>query len=154
MVPISQSLQPPYGMRGWVITLLDVLYVTNIPGVLNSGWKERRLHPAPSWNLRKSNTTPLTGRAVLSLQLGTLKFANFCQLLSFLSPLQLRDGKRNRFFCLEFHSRSESKAAGDAGLGVREPRLALPPEISPCSLERVMERAESAGSGTAGRCLC
>lgn len=50
-LPISRSLQPCYGMRGFVITLLDVLHTINNPGVLNSGWKERRLHPAPSWKL-------------------------------------------------------------------------------------------------------
>lgn len=51
MVSIRQSLQPCYGMRGFVITLLDVLHMINIPEVLNSGWKERCLHPAPSWKL-------------------------------------------------------------------------------------------------------
>lgn len=137
-----------------MITLLDVLQMINIPEVLNAGWKERCLHPAPSWKLCWSNTAPLTRRAVLSLQLGTLKWAIFASSeVSFLrfsfAMGKGTDSSLSSFILVE--NRKLLEMLGSLSEIQGSP---CPPKYLLIAWEQTMERerAKSAGPGTAGRC--
>lgn len=109
------------------------------------GWKEQYFCPSSDQPLSGSPARPPDQDGTDPPAAGSLKKLYFLLVLSFLSLLQPRDGKRNRFLSLGFRSRSEPKAATLLGsLLCSWPRRA--PKTPPC-IPRAPGRETAATSG-------